>query len=468
MTAETDRLRLQREARAGGGGHAERAAERSAEGGADAGDLVLGLERRDAEALVLAELVEDVGGRGDRVGPEEQRQPRLRGPGDQAVGQREVAGDVAVGAAVHRSRLDLVLHHERLGGLTEVPAGLERRDVGVADVGGLGEASLEERGGGVGGAAVHPRQQSEREHVLRAARVLARQPELLHGLHGHGGELEGVHVVLGERLVLERVLGVAGLGEVARGEVVGVDDDRRALLDVGEVRPERGRVHRDEDVGGVPGREDVVVGEVDLERRDTGQGALGRPDLRREVGQGGEVVAEGGGLLGEAVAGELHAVAGVAGEPDDHAVELLDLLGHACRLLSSRGRGSRAPWRGFGTGRGKGALPLPLYDRYVAGYPRSPDGDVLGGVSPDTPVDPGLVPRRPGSCPRSTRVLSPVDPGLVPVGRTGVKGRGDPGQGGEDPGQPTDLPVVRSGRPRPWCRSGPGRRATRARCSRAR
>src|SRR5665811_147087 len=70
------------------------AAERGTEGGADAGDLVLGLERGDAEALVLAQLVEDVGGRGDRVGPEEQRQVGLRGTGDQAVGQRQVAGDV--------------------------------------------------------------------------------------------------------------------------------------------------------------------------------------------------------------------------------------------------------------------------------------------------------------------------------------------------------------------------------------
>ena len=90
--------------------------------GADAGDLVLGLERRDAERLVLAQLVEDVGGRRDRVGAEEQRQPRLHAAGDQAVGQRQVAGDVAVGARRHRRRLDLVGHREGLGRLAEVPA----------------------------------------------------------------------------------------------------------------------------------------------------------------------------------------------------------------------------------------------------------------------------------------------------------------------------------------------------------
>ena len=44
----------------GGRGDAERAAERRAERRADAGDLVLGLERAHAEALVLGQLVQDV------------------------------------------------------------------------------------------------------------------------------------------------------------------------------------------------------------------------------------------------------------------------------------------------------------------------------------------------------------------------------------------------------------------------
>ena len=81
-----------------------------------------------------------------------------------------------------------------------------------------------------------------------------------------------------------------------------------------------------------------------------GQRALRCPDLGREVRQRRQVVAERRGLLGEAVAGELHAVAGVAGEADDHAVELLDLLDllghavspsflreHACAPLYSQG-----------------------------------------------------------------------------------------------------------------------------------
>ena len=324
---QADRLRLQRDARAGGRGHAEAAGERRADGGADAGDLVLGLERRDAEGLVLAQLVEDVGGRRDRVGAEEQRQPRLHAPGDQAVGEREVAGDVAVGARRHRGRLDLVGDREGLGGLAEVPAGVVRRHVGVADVGDLGEALLQERDRRLGRPAVEPRQQAQGEHVLGAGGVLAREPELLDGLDGHPGQVDRVQGELVEAAVLERVGGVAGLRQVARGEVVGVDDDRGALGQVPEVGAQRRGVHRDQHVGGVAGREDVVVGEVHLERRDARQRALGRPDLGGEVRQRREVVAERRGLLREAVPGELHAVARVACEPNDHAVELLDLLG---------------------------------------------------------------------------------------------------------------------------------------------
>ena len=328
---QADRLGLQRDARAGGRGDAEVTGERRTDGGADAGDLVLGLERRDAERLVLAQLVEDVGGRRDRVGAEEQRQPRLHATGDEAVGQRQVAGDVAVGARRHRRRLDLVGHREGLGRLTEVPARAVGRHVGVADVGHLGEPLLQERDGRLGRPAVEPRQQTQREHVLGARGVLAGQAVLLDRLDGHAREVDGVHGVLGEQtgraVVVERVGGVPRLGQVARGEVVGVDHDRGALGQVAEVGPQRGGVHRDEHVGGVAGREDVVVGEVDLERRHARQGALGRPDLRREVRQRGEVVAERRGLLGEPVAGQLHAVARVACEPDDHAVEALDLLG---------------------------------------------------------------------------------------------------------------------------------------------
>jgi hypothetical protein len=118
-------------------------------------------------------------------------------------------------------------------------------------------------------------------------------------------------------------------------------------------------------------REYVVVGEMQLEARNAGEGACRGPDFRREIRLGGQVVAEDRGLLGEPVSRELHAVTRVTGEPDDDVIELLDLLGHSWKTSSARrGRAlSLAPphRRGHELGRYKyyaeldaGASMLPL------------------------------------------------------------------------------------------------------------
>ena len=83
---QPDGLGLEDDARPGRRRDAERAAERGADSGADRGDLVLGLERDDAELLPARKLLEDRRRRRDRVGAEEERQPRELRSGDQPVG----------------------------------------------------------------------------------------------------------------------------------------------------------------------------------------------------------------------------------------------------------------------------------------------------------------------------------------------------------------------------------------------
>ena len=70
---EAHRLGLERDARAGRGGQPERAAVARPDRRADRRDLVLGLERLDAEGLVPGQLVQDVARRRDRVRAVEQR-----------------------------------------------------------------------------------------------------------------------------------------------------------------------------------------------------------------------------------------------------------------------------------------------------------------------------------------------------------------------------------------------------------
>ena len=301
------------------------------EGDADAGDLVLGLQGGDAVPLERGEGVQDVGRRGDGVRAEHEGQAGPVGGGDQAQRERGVAGDVAVGARRHLRGGDDVGRGEVLGGLAVVPAGAQGGEVGLEDVGAGAELPGEEGLGAGGGAGVHPRQQAEGEHVLRPLLLLAGQPrEVGEGLDGDAGQGHRVHVEGVEGAVVDRARRVADLGEVAAGELVGVDDDRGAAGDVAEVGLERRGVHRDEHVGGVAGGEHVVVGEVQLEAADAREGALGGADLGREVGQRRQVVAHRRGLAGEAVPGELHPVARVTGETDHHAVERVDGLAAHC------------------------------------------------------------------------------------------------------------------------------------------
>src|SRR5262249_12504783 len=103
---------------------------------------------------------------------------------------------------------------------------------------------------------------------------------------------------------------------------VAVDNERPSLTHVRQVGLEGCRVHGHQYVRIVTGGQDVVVGDVDLEGGDAGQGSRRGADLRREVRQGGEVVAEDGGGGSEAVTRELHAVAGVPGEANDRPVQL--------------------------------------------------------------------------------------------------------------------------------------------------
>ena len=210
---------------------------------------------------------------------------------------------------------------------------MERFHVRLRDLRSLrAELRLEELDRRLDRTPVEPRHQAEREHVLRALGLARRHAlDVLERADGERGERHLVHLVLVERAVVERIRGVAGLLQVALVEGVGVDDQRAALRQVPDVRLQRRRIHRDEHVGRVAGREDVVVGEVELEPRDARQRAGRRTDLRREVGQRRDVVPEQRRLRGELRAGELHAVAGVAREADDHLGELLDWLGQIAR-----------------------------------------------------------------------------------------------------------------------------------------
>jgi len=110
---------------------------------------------------------------------------------------------------------------------------------------------------------------------------------------------------------------------------MGVEDERRARGQIAQVRLQRRRVHRHQHVRTVARRQNVVVGEMHLERRHPRQRPLRRADLGREVRQRRQIITENRRLCGESVTRQLHTVSGVPGNPDHDPVELLNSLGHA-------------------------------------------------------------------------------------------------------------------------------------------
>ena len=264
--------------------------------------------------------------------------------GDDPPGQRRVAGDAGVLALGEVGRADLEAVPDGLGGLAEVVAGEERRPVGGGDLFVAGEPALDPLERRLGRPGVHPRHETEGEEVLRPLGVARLDPEGHRGLLGEAGHRHPDHPVAVEAAVVERVRGraaravVAGLEQVALLEGVLVDDQRAADLESSEIGAQRRRVHRHEHVGLVAGRRDRVVGDVHLEARHAVHGAGRGTDLGGELGQRRQVVAVQRRHRRESIAGELHAVAGIAGEADDDPIEDLSVT-HPRRLATCRGLG---------------------------------------------------------------------------------------------------------------------------------
>jgi hypothetical protein len=171
-----------------------------------------------------------------------------------------------------------------------------------------------------------------------ALRLLLPDPDVLGGPDGDRRHRHLVDLVPVERAVLGWVGRVAGLLDVSWRERVLVQHEHTALRHDVQVCLQGRGVHRHEHVGMVARCGDVPGGELDLECRNPVDGARGGTDLGGEVRQRREVVAEHGRRAREAIAGQLHAVAGVAGEAHDDPVSFLDGLAHLDEHTTARVR----------------------------------------------------------------------------------------------------------------------------------
>ena len=172
------------------------------------------------------------------------------------------------------------------------------------------------------------------------SRFLLPQPEFLHRLQGEPGDVELDHLVARQAAVVQRIGGVARLGEVAFVEGAFVHDDHAAGRRSRMLTLSAAGFMATSTSSSSPAVVTSFGAEVDLKRGDAEGGAGRRPDFGREIGEGGEVVARQRGFEGELGPGDLHAIAGIPGEPDDHIIARLALgpgsLGRCGRSRNGR------------------------------------------------------------------------------------------------------------------------------------
>ncbi|GBD42502.1 hypothetical protein HRbin39_01896 [bacterium HR39] len=323
---EADGLLLEVEAGAGGAGHTDGARIGRADGGADRGDLVLGLEGGHPEPAQAGELVEDGRGRGDGIGGIEQLQPGAAGAVDQPEGDGLVAGDGAIEARLvggpRHPEARKLRQFRRLG---QGVAGAQRGEIGLQHVRPVAEAPARPLLDGREVAVEHPEDQPEGEEVLGAQPLAHAEPGLGRGLLRELGDVDPDHPVGIERAVGARVALEAGLAQMALGEAAGIQDDDGAGLEKRQVHFQRRRIEGHQHVGPVTHGADAAAAEVDLVGGDAVGGARRRADLGGIVGISLETVARERGGEGEEVAGELDAVAGIAGEAHHRRLEFQHL-----------------------------------------------------------------------------------------------------------------------------------------------
>ena len=154
----------------------------------------------------------------------------------------------------------------------EILAALQCPEVGLGDVGLLGELVGDPVSGGGVVAVVKPVNQAKCKEVLAAFCFTRRKAEALDCVSRQAGHFDLVDIEGGQQVfVIQRVGFIARFFQVTRLEGVRVDNERATSFQIGDVGFEGGRIHRDQRVDLITGRVDVVAGEVELEATDAGE-----------------------------------------------------------------------------------------------------------------------------------------------------------------------------------------------------
>ena len=255
--------------------------------------------------------MEQIGGRRDGVGGEEDIHLGSLGAGDQPPGESRGAGDVAIDPGRHLrlgNPIDMNTRRQ-FRRLTISVAGVKGGDIGIRQLRITGELGFEALDSGLAVPLEQPHHQPQGPHILTAQPRLMPQVKLLHRRQHLLGNIDIQHPIPGQRPVIQRILGVFGLAEVLLGERPPVNDNQPPLHQIGQIGDQRRRIHSHQHIHRIPRRGDVVCPEINLKRRHPESGPRRRPNLRRKIRKSGKVVAVQGGGKRKTPPGKLHTVA---------------------------------------------------------------------------------------------------------------------------------------------------------------
>jgi len=161
---------------------------------------------------------------------------------------------------------------------------------------------------------------------LQRSMDLASKTEMFQRTPREAFEFHGKKSEFVKRMIFQRVGSHLRLAQIVFREAVAVDDKDSVGFQVGDVDLQRGGIHGDQDVNRVAGRVNFIRGKMELEAADAGNGSRRSANFRGIVRKGGDVIAVQRDGIRELVAGNLHAVAGIAREANDRLLDYFALV----------------------------------------------------------------------------------------------------------------------------------------------
>ena len=311
---------LQRNARARRTGHTQLARVARANGRTDRGNFIFGLECGDAIFFQAAEMVEDRGGRCDRIAAEKYLQACQLRTRHEPERDRLSTGNGAVEPRRDRRCFDMELLEwpRNLGSFAISMTCVESRDIGIGEHLVLGKFRVQPIDNRLPVAVEHPQRQPERPHIFAPQRILVAHTERLHCFKRQRADVECQHLPFGEAAILNRVGRIFGFIKITLRKLAGIGNNQTALTQRADVGFERRRVHRHQHIRLIACGINRRRTEVDLERRHTEQGAKWRTDFCREIGERRKVVARKCRRQSKLTTGQLHPVATIACKTDNN------------------------------------------------------------------------------------------------------------------------------------------------------